>query len=323
MAYTNKVFRFGNFSFWFWILFIYIVAALIWWFISLERQSHEMSELKLNQISKTDPQYSSKQQEVLQYKKRQTAKFIAEGLTFLALIVLGAAFVYRSIRKQIEVSSLQQNFMMAITHELKTPIATTRLSLETILRRKLDEVQQQKLLLSALSETNRLNILTNNILLASQMEEKTFQRENEQINLADMVETVVSDYKNRFPQRRIEASADKDLYIDGDELLVQIALSNLIDNALKYAPKDSPVYVDLMEDDDIIQIKVSDEGPGVMDEEKKKIFQKFYRSGNENTRRAKGTGLGLYLTKKIIEDHNGDIFVMNNTPHGSIFVIQF
>ena len=97
MAYTNKVFRFGNFSFWFWILFIYILAALVWWFISLERQSHEMSELKLNQISKTDPQYSSKQQEVLQYKKRQTAKFIAEGLTFLALIVLGAAFVYRSI----------------------------------------------------------------------------------------------------------------------------------------------------------------------------------------------------------------------------------
>ncbi len=323
MAYTNKVFRFGNFSFWFWILFIYILAALIWWFISLEQQSSEMSDLKLMLLQKDDPQYIIKQQEVQQYRKRQSAKFVGEGLTFLALIVTGAAFVYRSIRKQIEVSSLQQNFMMAITHELKTPIATTRLSLETLLRRKLDEVQQQKLLLSALSETNRLNILTNNILLASQMEEKSFQREHEQINLADLVETVVNDYKNRYPQRRIEASADKDLYIDGDELLMQIALSNLIDNALKYAPKESPVYIDLMEDEDIIQLKVSDEGPGVADEEKRKIFQKFYRSGNENTRKAKGTGLGLYLTKKIIEDHNGEIFVMNNTPHGSIFVMQF
>lgn len=323
MAYTNKVFRFGNFSFWFWILFIYILAALIWWFISLEQQSSEMSDLKLMLLQKDDPQYIIKQQEVQQYRKRQSAKFVGEGLTFLALIVTGAAFVYRSIRKQIEVSSLQQNFMMAITHELKTPIATTRLSLETLLRRKLDEVQQQKLLLSALSETNRLNILTNNILLASQMEEKSFQREHEQINLADLVETVVNDYKNRYPQRRIEASADKDLYIDGDELLMQIALSNLIDNALKYAPKESPVYIDLMEDEDIIQLKVSDEGPGVADEEERKIFQKFYRSGNENTRKAKGTGLGLYLTKKIIEDHNGEIFVMNNTPHGSIFVMQF
>jgi len=323
MGYTNKVFRFGNFSFWFWILLVYVVAALVWWFISLERQNYEMSELKLAELKKDHPQYVKQYNEVIELRNRSTAKYVSEGIAFLALILLGAVFVYRSIRKQMEYNSLQQNFMMAITHELKTPIATTRLSLETVLRRKLDEVQQQKLLLSALSETNRLNILTNNILLASQMEEKNFQRDNEDINLADIVETVASDYKNRFPQRTIEASADKDVFIQGDELLLQIALSNLIDNALKYAPKESPVYVDLMDEDDLLQIKVSDEGPGVPDEEKKRIFEKFYRSGTENTRKAKGTGLGLYLTKKIIRDHNGDIFVIDNTPHGSIFVIQF
>lgn len=323
MAYTNKVFRFGNFSFWFWILLGYVIAALIWWFISLERQNQEMAGLKLSQLKKDHPQYTAQYNGIMELRKRGTAKYIGEGITFLALILVGAFFVYRSIRKQMEYNSLQQNFMMAITHELKTPIATTRLSLETVLRRKLDEVQQQKLLLSALSETNRLNILTNNILLASQMEEKNFQRDNEDINLADIVETVVSDYKNRFPQRTIEASADKDIFFQGDELLLQIALSNLIDNALKYAPKESPVYVDLMDENDIIQVKVSDEGPGVPDEEKKRIFEKFYRSGNETTRKAKGTGLGLYLTRKIIRDHNGDIFVMDNTPHGSIFVIQF
>jgi two-component system sensor histidine kinase CiaH len=323
MGYTNKVFRFGNFSFWFWILLVYVVAALVWWFISLERQNYEMSELKLAELKKDHPQYVKQYNEVIELRNRSTTKYVSEGIAFLALILLGAVFVYRSIRKQMEYNSLQQNFMMAITHELKTPIATTRLSLETVLRRKLDEVQQQKLLLSALSETNRLNILTNNILLASQMEEKNFQRDNEDINLADIVETVASDYKNRFPQRTIEASADKDVFIQGDELLLQIALSNLIDNALKYAPKESPVYVDLMDEDDLLQIKVSDEGPGVPDEEKKRIFEKFYRSGTENTRKAKGTGLGLYLTKKIIRDHNGDIFVIDNTPHGSIFVIQF
>jgi signal transduction histidine kinase len=323
MGYTNKVFRFGNFSFWFWILLVYVVAALVWWFISLERQNHMMAELKFETLKKDHPQYATQYKEVMEVRKRSTAKYIGEGVAFLALILLGAVFVYRSIRKQMEYNSLQQNFMMAITHELKTPIATTRLSLETVLRRKLDDVQQQKLLLSALSETNRLNILTNNILLASQMEEKNFQRDNEDINLADVIETVVSDYKNRFPQRQIEASADKDVFIQGDELLLQIALSNLMDNALKYAPKESPVYVDLMDEDDILQIKVTDEGPGVPDEEKKRIFEKFYRSGNEATRKAKGTGLGLYLTKKIVQDHNGDIFVMDNTPLGSIFVIQF
>ncbi len=323
MGYTNKVYSFRSFTFWFWVLLVYVIVALVWWFVSLERQSAEMTALKLAQLQPDQSNYTLLRDDVLLFQKRQTAKYVGEGIAFLALILAGAVFVYRSIRKQVEVSALQQNFMMAITHELKTPIATTRLSLETILRRKLDEVQQQKLLLSALSETNRLNILTNNILLASQMEEKNFQREHEEVNLADVVETVVSDYKNRYPNRHIEASADKDLFIEGDELLIQIALSNLIDNALKYAPKDSPVYVDLMNDNDNIQVKVSDEGSGVPDEEKQKIFEKFYRSGNENTRKAKGTGLGLYLTRKIITDHNGDIFVMDNTPHGSIFVIQF
>ncbi len=323
MAYTNKIFRWGSFSFWFWILLVYVIAALVWWFVSLERQNHEMARLKLSELKKDHPQYIQQSAAVLSERKRNSAKYISEGITFLILIMVGASFVHRSIRKQIELAALQQNFMMAITHELKTPIATTRLSIETVLRRKLDEVQQQKLLLSALSETNRLNILTNNILLASQMEEKSFQRENEEINLADVVETVVNDYKNRFPNRRIEASADKDAYIKGDDLLLQIALSNLIDNALKYAPKESPVYVDLMEEEEGVQIKVTDEGSGIGDSEKKLIFRKFYRIGDEKTRRAKGTGLGLYLTKKIIEDHNGDIFVIDNTPHGSIFVIQF
>ncbi len=323
MPYSKKIFRFGNFTFWFWILFIYVLAALIWWFISLEKQSNEMIHLKISLLRKTDPQYTIKYNDIQLLRKRKLAKFVGEGVTFLALIITGAAFVYRSIRKQMELSHLQQNFMMAITHELKTPIATTRLSIETLLRRKLDDSQQQKLLQSALGETNRLNILTNNILLAAQMEEKTFQRENDEINLADVVETVVNDYKSRNPNRIIESETEKELFIEGDALLMEIALSNLIDNALKYAPKESPVYVDLMQTDDAIQIKVIDEGPGIPDDEKGKIFGKFYRSGSEFTRKARGTGLGLYLTRKIIRQHNGEIFVMNNTPHGSIFVLQF
>jgi signal transduction histidine kinase len=116
---------------------------------------------------------------------------------------------------------------------------------------------------------------------------------------------------------------EKDVFVDGDELLLQIALSNLIDNALKYTPKNTPVYVDLSEQPDTIQLKVTDLGPGIAESEKARIFEKFYRSGNEATRITKGTGLGLYLTRKIIQDHNGDIFVIDNTPHGSIFVIQF
>lgn len=315
----NKLYRF---SYIFWILLVYIVAALIWWFISLEMQNREMTALKLEQLKKDDPQYNQQVTAILNEQKRASLKYIGEGITFLALTLAGAFYVYLSIRKQIELSQLQQNFMMAITHELKTPIATTRLSLETIQRRKLDEAQQQKLIHTALAETNRLNILTNNILLAAQMEEKGFQRENAILNLADVAKAVVQDYRQRFPQRTITIQTVNS-QIQGDELLLQIALSNLIDNALKYSPKENPVHVDVIRQTDTVLLQVSDEGPGISATEKENIFRKFYRIGDENTRKTKGTGLGLYLTRKIIQQHNGHIFVMDNSPHGSIFVLQF
>ena len=100
-------------------------------------------------------------------------------------------------------------------------------------------------------------------------------------------------------------------------------VNNLLDNALKYSPKESPVTVTLTEDNQTARLIISDQGFGIADAEKKKIFDKFYRSGNENTRQAKGTGLGLYLCKKIAESHNGYISVTDNHPGGSSFAVTF
>ena len=100
----------------------------------------------------------------------RTFKFFGEGGTFLGIILLGAFFVYRSIWKQMKLTQQQQNFMMAVTHELKSPIAAAKLNLETIRKHKLDPEKQQKLVENTIKETNRLDQLCNNILLASQLE---------------------------------------------------------------------------------------------------------------------------------------------------------
>ena len=105
-------------------------------------------------------------------------------------------------------------------------------------------------------------------------------------------------------------------------MLLEIAFNNLLENAVKYAARDTAVEVTLDLNDTVAEIQIKDEGPGVADEEKQKVFQKFYRLGNEATKRAKGTGLGLYITKKIIKNHGGNIFAQDNTPGGSIFTIQ-
>jgi K+-sensing histidine kinase KdpD len=237
------------------------------------------------------------------------------------LILVGAGFIYRSVRRQIYIQQQQQNFMMAVTHELKTPIAITRLNLETLQKRKLEEDKQQKLISNTIQEANRLNILCNNILLAAQLDAGAYTSNKEEINFSDLVEGCIDDFKTRFPQKEVKESITEGLYIQGETLLLQMLLNNLLENALKYSPKESPIAITLYAEKDQLLLSVADQGVGIPDDEKKKVFDKFYRVGNENTRTTKGTGLGLYLCSRIVKSHNGYISVTDNQPQGSNFVV--
>jgi len=307
----------------YWVLLTYMVAALFWWFIALENQNRDITTIRLNELKKDDPAYYANSLAIEEARKRKTAQYIGEGTTFLALILVGAVYVYRAARRQLRMSQQQQNFMMAITHELKTPIAVAQLNLETLQKRKLDEDTQKKLISNTLQEANRLNTLCNNILFASQLDAGAYHSNKEEINFTDLVEGCVDDCRSRFPQRVIIEKIAESIYMDGETLLLQMLVNNLLDNALKYSQKEVPVMIALTEADKKIKLTVSDEGFGIPDNEKKKIFDKFYRSGDENTRKAKGTGLGLYLCKKIVESHNGYISVTDNLPAGSSFAASF
>jgi len=307
----------------YWVLLLYIIAALVWWFVALNTQNNTMANMRLVEINKDDPKYAEKAIEIRAAQKRKTAQYIGEGCTFLALTLLGAVFVYRAARKEIRVSQQQQNFMMAVTHELKTPIAVARLNLETLQKRKLDEDKQNKLISNTLQEANRLNTLCNNILLASQFDSGLYTSAKEEIDFSTLVNTCVRDFQVRFPQRNIEADIASEIYINGEELLLQMLVNNLIENALKYSPKEMPVIVSLSSHDNKIEMSVKDFGIGIPPQEKNKVFEKFYRTGDERTRKTKGTGLGLYLCRKIAEGHKGYISVTDNAPTGSIFAATF
>lgn len=310
-------------TFVYWFLLLYMIAALAWWFIALEKQNGILAEIRISEIYKDDPEYINKLARIDELRKRKTAQYVGEGLTFLALILVGAVYVYRATRRQLKFSAHQQNFMMAITHELKTPIAVAQLNLETLQRRKLEEEKQQKLIANTLQEANRLNALCNNILFTSQLDAGGYKVNFQQINLTDIAETSVDDCKSRFPEREITDSIEENIFIEGDPFLLQMLLNNLLENAIKYAPKNLPIHVTLVRSANKICLAIADLGPGIEDREKKSIFDKFYRSGSENTRKAQGTGLGLYLCKKIVETHNGYISVTDNQPNGSIFKVTF
>jgi signal transduction histidine kinase len=305
----------------YWVLLSYMIAALLWWFIALEKQNQEITRVRLSELKHDDPTFYDQALQIEKASKRKTTQYIGEGSTFLALILLGAVFVFRATRRQLKLAQQQQNFLMAVTHELKTPIAVTRLNLETLQKRKLEEEKQQKLITNTLQEANRLNMLCNNMLLAAQLDAGAFNGTRQELNITDLVLGCIDDFRNRFPQRAIEEPADDAVYVEGDPLLLQMLVNNLLENAMKYSPREAVITVALRLQGKQVLLQVMDQGAGIPDAEKKKIFGKFYRVGNENTRTTKGTGLGLYLCKRIVRSHKGNISVTDNQPQGSTFAV--
>lgn len=319
--FTKKRLLLASIAYWF--LLIYIISALVWWFITLENQNRQMAGLRLSELKMDDPAYQSHYDTIMEEKKRKTAQYIGEGVTFLALTLFAALFVYRAVRRQIRLQHQQENFMMAVTHELKTPIAIAKLNLETLQKHHLEESKKQKILLTTLQEINRLNTLANNILVSSQLEGHGYRSAKEELDFSDLVKTSVTEFKTRFPERQWEIEIEPEVDITGDALLLQILVNNLLENAVKYSPREGKISCFLRHRNRIVQLEVIDQGPGIPDEEKRKVFDKFYRLGNEATRTTKGTGLGLYLCKKIAESHNAVIRISDNSPAGANFTVSF
>lgn len=172
-----------------------------------------------------------------------------------------------------------------------------------------------------IKESNRLNDLCNNMLLASQMEGRQYKAVKELLDFTEMVELAVRDYINRYPGRFEADIINEESKLSGDRLMLQMAINNLLENAVKYSPADTIIKIKLYPKNHYISLQVADEGTGIPEDEKQKIFRKFYRIGNEDTRKTKGTGLGLYLTRKILQQHRGKITVRDNTPKGSVFEV--
>ena len=308
------------------LLLIYIVAALIFWELSLQRQSGQIYEQQVMTLrsrvdSASNPVFYMREMDHLKHTlDSRTKQYLGEGSAFLVVILIGAVVVYSSFARRILLSRQQNNFMLSVTHELKSPIAAMKLNLQTLEKHQLNEDKRRQLLDRCIKESNRLNDLCNNMLFASQLEGRQYKPANESFNLSELLEDALADYGFRYP-RIFEHDIMPGIRITGDKMMLQMAVNNLLENAVKYTPADKPILLTLDNQNSQAIISVADQGAGISDSEKKKIFNKFYRVGNEESRKSKGTGLGLYLTNKIVTQHKGRITVKDNTPSGSIFEI--
>jgi signal transduction histidine kinase len=307
----------------YWFLLLYIIAALGWWFIALNIQNRQMAEYRLNLLKRDDFDYERQATKIYTERDRKTAGYIGEGLFILIVILVGAVFLYSAIRRQNRIHRQQQNFMMAITHELKTPISIAKLNIETLQKHRLSEAQQEKILRSSLQEINRLNNLTGNILVSAQLEGGSYRFDRESLDMSGIVSDSVAEFAGRFPERNWNIQIGSGIRFTGDPLLIRILVNNLIENAVKYSSPATPVTVLLKKQEGKGMLQVKDEGIGIPEKERKRVFQQFYRVGNEDTRSTQGSGLGLYLCSKIARDHRMTIRISNNAPQGSIFTVSF
>ncbi len=309
----------------FYILVGYVLIQFVWWSYLLIQQNNEIYQLKseINLLHHEDPQLVIEKGNELEKKLHAKWMMIAgEGMVFIVLLTIAFLRVRNTFKQEAHLAEQQKNFLLSVTHELKSPIASTKLALETVLKRELEKEKQKEILSNAISDTDRLNTLVENILLASRIESTAFELHKENVNLSEYLEEGMKQTIQTFtPKQKIVLDIQPNISFDIDKTIFPSIILNLFENAVKYSPENSMIKIILKEQGNGVILSVADEGTGISEEEKKNIFKKFYRVGSEETRKTKGTGLGLYIVKYLVEKHGGKILVRNNSPRGSIFEV--
>jgi two-component system sensor histidine kinase SenX3 len=250
------------------------------------------------------------------------------GIVFFALIIAGLVVYTVFLVREIHKNEQQDSFLNAVTHELKTPIASIRLYLETLQTRELTEAQHQDFYRIMLEDTDRLLGTVEQILKAGEARQASSKRNWEQVDFSAIVaETVeLTRLRHHFPPEvlRFAGPAGETIYLRGNPQELRTAVFNLVENAVKYSGDKKDIDVELLTPNiDTILLRVRDKGVGIPHAELKRIFKRFYRVTNSATGRVKGTGLGLFIVRSIARRHGGDAFAESEGPgHGSTFTLR-
>jgi signal transduction histidine kinase len=241
------------------------------------------------------------------------------GIIFFALIIAGmivnTSFLVRELRR----SEQHDSFINAVTHELKTPVASIRLHLETLQRRELPETQKQEFYRLMLSDTDRLMETVEQVLRAGRAGDKKAGREKTTVDFRQLVRECMDAARTRhhLPAEALryeETSGNgAGMSVRGSAEDLRTAVFNVLDNAIKYSGEQIDVRVHLdIPDEKRIVLSVQDRGVGIPTDDLKSIFKRFYRVSHRSLAHVKGTGLGLFIVKSIAQKHGGKVFATSN-----------
>ena len=282
------------------IQLIWVVMVVFWvyWFIG---RSQEFRQLAL----RYKPELVIKGVEWL---------VLVEGLLMLVAILAGVYIIFLYWRRQAKLYLQQRTYISQLTHELKSPLASIQLHLETVKLRDLPKEKLDGFIDTMLSDTERLNFLTSNLLMATRIEFRQLGEKAKRIDFSKFVIEYLEKKRADLPEGgRIDADVEPDIYAVIDVEGMEMALRNLLENALLYSPVSPEIRVSLRRSGRQCLLEFQDNGKGLKKAELHHIFEMFYRvrTPGENIR---GTGLGLYIVKSVVNAHGGKVSVESAGP---------
>ena len=250
------------------------------------------------------------------------------GIIFFGVIIAGLVvntiFIVREIRR----NERQDSFLNAVTHELKTPIASIRLYLETLASRNLDEAKRREFYRIMIDDTDRLLGTVEQVLKAGEVRHASARKNWQEVQFSEIVREgleLARLRQNLSPEVLSLGTVPPDeIVVLGNPEEFRTAVFNLLDNAIKYSGDKKNIVVDLLTPNiDTVLLRVHDRGIGIPHNEMKRIFKRFYRASNSKTDNVKGTGLGLFIVRSIARRYGGDAFAESEGEgRGSTFTIR-
>jgi len=288
----------------FYALVFYVFAQFLWWWYLI---------FNLNQKL-----YSTQE-----FQNKKFWMIFGEGLVFFVLLLIGIIAVRRAFKKQEHLNKKEENFLLSVSHELKTPIASVQLFLQTLQKHKqLTNDEKNKIYNNALHEVKRLDSIVTNILLARQIEggESILQKEPTLVH--EFIQNKIDIFKTTIAKNHNLTCQLDEVNAKIDKMSFDSVLTNIVENSIKYSEQGKNITVELIAKSNNFILRITDHGKGIKNENKAHVFNKFYREENDLTRKTKGTGLGMFIVKHIVNKHKGTIQLKDNQTQGLIVEIE-
>lgn len=250
---------------------------------------------------------------------------LVSGLVLLVVISIAMSLIFIYLTKQMNLTKLYDNFIANVTHELKSPLSSIQLYLETMKSREVPPDKEKEFLTLMLKDTRRLNHLINSILEISGLERKKLAHNYTVIKALRLSEQLISEATDayRLPEEAVSVNGKADCQCVIDEESFKIVINNLFDNAIKYSSGNVKIDIQISQNSKYFVLKFRDHGIGIPIKKQEKIFYKFLRIYDQDSPSVKGTGLGLYRVREIIKSHGGKVSVYSaGRDQGTTFTIE-